>query len=917
MRFPRLSIIVWVVALASGASGQFISRDYYPLWGESYENYGSIGYQDALQPILGVGGSGTRTTSPVNGFAVELERRQYDPFGNYLVDGLDVFRLQEFRGIAPSRGSLLLESDLSERLFQNLMIASDEFGGWSNRVLIGHAIRTNFTSLTLSRSRFSGIRWDGATRRNRFTVLGSRISNPTPRSEVTGAELHSSYLFGGRWENTVGDLMTMGLSYVTTFRSDATRRKGGRIQRGVVPVDLGRTSSDEPGGIEELYVIFSDDSPEDGSGAQVHGLEVYIDGARAHLQPEAVLIPEIHSYTRLSRLTANKMPLRTQFLSAVRADGTWLSEALSHNTNIGPLSRLETILKQRGADDRTKNPRHGPPPEPVALTDGQPLEASGTDVLLFKYQIPAEARSVQFRALVANDYSIDVATRVGYWADWHNVRRAVGKVRDRSNLGWVSFEYGFPTGLATYGTDVELDILGAVVRGEVVNNVGYYTYPGISGAWHKQSTRAYVVNASRRFSSARGAAHVGAELFDLPSTYRTSFEAVDPQSPNAIAKLYELVEDNDDQDEWPDEDEWPNSSDRRDGDGIFPGLDEDGDGIIDTNVNDNEVPDYQEPFLMYYVDPDGYTYGDDFDNNGTVDVRQDDNRPDYPYNLDRRGRHLFARLELTPALQNTVGWYRLRSITGGGRNRVLYSKARYGIRREGLGSIDVHYKVKRVEDDIPADIRGGDLQFVGFDVEGTIQPDQLSMRNSLVNLLFLETRFTGIPHLNVSSKFRYEVNDRRRAEFNDGAVQEKSRDRSRALVTRADYEWKLGHLTLMPMFKFLTEHKKVPSSGRRPFLHTRHLIPILRMDYALTSGTVLRAGIQGFPMLKEQFRNVAWPFVSHDATSHVLLLQNRGNYSGYDVRLNLGFLRKSVDSWSALSRRSESSREVFLQLYFE
>ena len=42
MRFP-LSIIVWVVALASGASGQFISRDYYPLWGEAYENYGSIG----------------------------------------------------------------------------------------------------------------------------------------------------------------------------------------------------------------------------------------------------------------------------------------------------------------------------------------------------------------------------------------------------------------------------------------------------------------------------------------------------------------------------------------------------------------------------------------------------------------------------------------------------------------------------------------------------------------------------------------------------------------------------------------------------------------------------------------------------------------------------------------------------------
>ena len=248
---------------------------------------------------------------------------------------------------------------------------------------------------------------------------------------------------------------------------------------------------------------------------------------------------------------------------------------------------------------------------------------------------------------------------------------------------------------------------------------------------------------------------------------------------------------------------------------------------------------------------------------------------------------------------------------------MLYSKLRYGIGREGLGSLTVHYRVKRVRDTIPADIRGGDLQFTGFVPEGTIQPDQLSMRNSLVNLLFLETKFEGIPHLNVSSRFRYEVNARRRTHFEDGTVQEKSRDRSRALVTRADCQWKLGDLTVMPMFKFLTEHKKVPSSGRHPFLHTRHLIPILRMDYRLTPGNVLRAGIQGFPMLKERYRNVAWPFTAYDATSQVFLLQNRGNYSGYDVNLNLGFRRISGDYRSALTRQSRSSREVFLQLYFE
>jgi hypothetical protein len=295
----------------------------------------------------------------------------------------------------------------------------------------------------------------------------------------------------------------------------------------------------------------------------------------------------------------------------------------------------------------------------------------------------------------------------------------------------------------------------------------------------------------------------------------------------------------------------------------------------------------------------------------------DANRPDYPYDLDRRGRHLFTRLELTPALQNTLGWYRVKSITGGGRNRVLYSKLQYRIGREELGSLGVHYQIKRVKDTIPADIRGGFLQLPGFVSQGTIQPDPLSTRNSLVNLLYLETTFTGIPHLKVSTKFRYEVNARRRTHFEDGTDQEKSRDRSRALVTRGSYEWKLGQLTVMPMFKFRTEHKTVPSSGRRPLLHTRHLIPILRMDYALTSRSLLRAGIQGFPMLKERFRNVAWPFVAYDATSQVLLFQNQGNYSGYDVSLNLGFRRTNGNLWSTLSRRSSSSREVFLQLYFE
>ena len=78
--------------------------------------------------------------------------------------------------------------------------------------------------------------------------------------------------------------------------------------------------------------------------------------------------------------------------------------------------------------------------------------------------------------------------------------------------------------------------------------------------------------------------------------------------------------------------------------GVYPGLDADQDGQPDTNVNRNEFADYVEPFLMYYVEPDEFVYGDDFNNNGVVDGRENDNRPDYPYPLDTDGYHVFGEL---------------------------------------------------------------------------------------------------------------------------------------------------------------------------------------------------------------------------------------------------------------------------------
>ena len=88
----------------------------------------------------------------------------------------------------------------------------------------------------------------------------------------------------------------------------------------------------------------------------------------------------------------------------------------------------------------------------------------------------------------------------------------------------------------------------------------------------------------------------------------------------------------------------------RDTNGIFPGLDKNGNNRPDTNENDNFIPDYDEPFFLYYSDPDEYDYGWDLNNNGTLDEREDDTKPDYPYNLNTKGYHLFG------SYGKDVGW---------------------------------------------------------------------------------------------------------------------------------------------------------------------------------------------------------------------------------------------------------------------
>ncbi len=880
------AVMVSGIASFGDAHAQFLNRQYHQLWErEEYENYASISYRD---------------------YDPKREQRTFDPFGIYLIDGVEIFRLEEYRSIAPFSGSALYKSSLFHDLFQNLTIVGDNYANWSSKITIGSAVEARFTPLTLSVTRFNGIRWDSATRRNRFTIVGSRVSDPVISAGQSSRDF-ASYLYGGRWEGTLGDVVTFGASYVNVHSTDNLLERGDSSYKGMVPNNL------EPP--NTLYVIVYDDSPEDGFGARVYGMEIYVDGI-----PRPDLIPEIRKVYGV----AQNRNLELDDIYHIRKYGPWLSET----------TPLDLFIKLIG-----RSPI-------VAVGEEGFLEASGSDVLVYKYEVPADAGSVEFSSLVSHDYSIDIASALGMrgvvsqitWDDWHNVRRSPGKCQDGSNIRWEEFGYGLNTGLVSYGADVRVNFLDFDLRAEYVRNLDYSRYPTFDGKLSRGQHDAYFMTVKRPVT---GPWEAGVEIFRMPETFASGFTYW-RYDINRF-DVFNMVDDNDDLDQWPDSwEHWdpfdpqyklgsvnqPTPEASRNlspqpaeavGFGVFPGLDEDRDGIPDVNVNNNKVPDYLEPFLMYYVDPEDFVFGDDFNNDGIVDARENDNLPDYPYELDSRGQHVFVSYHPQDNLTLTFGRYDVSQIAGGGQNYTTYTRLLYKRGWPQWGTINLNYIGKRVQDDIPF----SSYQFIvdprvrgNFSVQVRIDP--LEMRNSFVNTFFARARFTFIPNLNMDNSFRYDINDQLRKTFEGGAEQGRRTKRSWALISRFDYLWRWRSFDILPMFKYMAQ--KITSTDANLALGQNYtVIPILRLDYRASPRTTVRAGVQGLPFLKHIFRSKTTPFNDFDAEHYIFMIQNRSNYAGYDISFSMGYEASLYDYVGPISRTLSSRRssEVFIQMLIE
>ncbi len=836
--------LVLIAILPYEGSAQFLSRSYRPLWDEPYENYGDFGYV---------------------GYRVIDETRIFDPLGNYLIDGASVFQLEEYRTVAPLRGSSISKYGYFANPFENLVITGDAYKGWWTKFIIGNAVGTVFTPLTLSISRLDGLRWDTTSHRNKFSIVASRFTNPTGLKDI------GTYLLGGHWEAAVGDVLVFGASYVNLHHTDSFMGRKQGSMKGSVP-----TRINSP---ESIYVMFNDDSPGDGSGVRVYDLEILVNGEPLEDEPDV----EIFKLDLSSEMDDNAIDFVSQ-------NAPWLTESMIFTT-------LEKMLKDPVEED----------------TDF--MEAEDTTVLIYRFNLDPESRDVgkdvSFRALVSGDYSIDLVSAMNQenlpkpWVDWHNVRRARGNPMDHANLERISISYGFPTGMAITGLNLRANLFGTDLNMEYTNNYKYFQYPTKGGLRTQKKSDAYFVNALKDVG---GWLEIGGELFNISPDYTSSFGYW--KDGTQLIRYYKTVDDNDDRDEWPDS--WEHgdpgdnilkpSLDAREnlgsgipwpvGQGVFPGLDRDEDGIIDTNLNDNQIPDYLEPFLMYYVDPDDFIYGDDFNNNGIVDDRENDNSPDYPYDWDSRGNHLFAIFKPADGLSLRFGRYDVKRIALEGRNETTYGEVNWNRNFAKQVRLSLNHRIKRVKDNIPDPVYYYVIDPAAeANFSLTIRNDILKMRNSLVNTSFLEALFSGIPRSNFTGSFKYEVNSQRESAFVGGGLQGNRNIREWSFILKGDHTWKVKNFKLIPMLKYMRHRVSAPSSPELA-LHEYRFAPIIRVDYPLGENTTFRFGVQGLPFFRDKFRDLEREYNDYDAVNYVYLLENLSDYMGYRLSTMIGYKRE-------------------------
>ena len=550
---------------------------------------------------------------------------------------------------------------------------------------------------------------------------------------------------------------------------------------------------------------------------------------------------------------------------------------------------------------------------------------------------------------------------------FRTVARADGNPQDGTPKR-VRVKVGAPTGMRLTSASVNGVFKGFEINGEFARSSQYQQYvsgiPGPRvplGRGDAVTQDALAVNAYQREQApgARGTISdnsyyltvqrgfdrwdVGGELFSMGPLFTTEFRsyiAADEFNLNGFpvsynnALLHRMVEDNDDNDRYPDS--WytwyfDRKQAQMDIDGVFPGLDADSDGIPDTNRNLNREPDYLEPFLMYDADPQEFDYGVDFNHNDFIDSRENDWEADLPYDPDLRGLHLYGSYRPLRGLKLTLGSMDAEQNAGALPSETLYSRVAYARKVPTIGRFFSELSVERIRDGVedPLSVYSDQVLTVAEQKQifsstrnqavtpfrEEIRLDPLNYKNSTFTRLFSEAHWQAVPHLNMHNKVKLEINHQHGGELFDDTVQQSDRQSRWTMAHKIDYDWELTPaLSLFSGYKF-RYFKEWRQSLDLPVAHERHLIPLMKLEYRLTSRTRFQLGAQGITsLLPYKVTDFAFPEESFEQRDIVFMMTNLSKYFGYIVSTNAG-VRHRLKEFEDLSEdeiRGERFTAVFI-----
>ncbi|HJP29732.1 MAG TPA: hypothetical protein QGF95_04165 [Candidatus Latescibacteria bacterium] len=908
--------------------------------------------------------------------AVINARNRYDRLGNFLSRGFNVFNWEFSR---PGVSDIDTRTAQYLGWFANLVMLNDSYRGWNYRLTLGEDIRAKFTDLTFHDPRFFGILFDGASSDNRFTLMlsqgGDQLNTAKFSTFRATTERSPVLLFGGHWETKLGNVLRLGATYFNQHMAN-TFDVEGDFFRGDTPYSMLPPSF--------IEVIIEDDSPQDvGISARIYDVDIVITGESggqpvrltsfegdAEYDPTLKMVDPVAGRVDGVEVSGPvdqvifefRMPLSTLAADADYAadpdavtglslhsvrfmadiEGDYRIKVRQRHLYFNQRAHEKNVSKLADGDDayapggsKYVNPYTGLKGDDALLSIDEVTQDHPESFRNWPVQ-PDQTIS-QVNPFLQFQWDLEDPSRAAY-----TVLRAEGNSKGRSV---VSFDYGIPTGQALWGLDWDLELKGLNVKGEIVTNPQYYIFPVGSNGGDRFDKRSwgYFLTAEKEL----GPVQLGAEIFSLDPDFSGNYDSIRGGVPFftddciTCPQMQEMfvMTDNDDNDQWPDEMQNERPSAEKTDSGIFPGLDENLDLVPDSDQNINGIPDWTEPILFYDADPPDFIYGVDFNNNGVVDFRENDARPDYPYARDREGVHLLGTRKGLGRWGKwiTAGLYRMKEPAGGNESNAYYVRYEHNFVSPYLGRVRINDDIKWVEDSIrdpvyiwrevgfreripsPYPYLTG-LQIEARDLNSQLLPpqdDALTMRNSVVNTLFMESRFKQITNLNLVNNVLWVRNSQRDDEFDDGFVQEAGIQSQFTMVNRVDYTVNAGNLTIRPMFKhlLLREHSDAldRATGDGLVRSTSTWAPLIRTRYDLTPKSNLQLGFQGFPFWRHRHIDRVDERDGFKEWTLVLMMTNRSDHYGYNVSSQFGFIQtdRKFDDETRAADSFDNSRLFF------